>query len=55
MIGNEIFDPCYTVQDKTTIVCGALPDIDKPSGFILKLTNHCQHLMLPKDLLHRHL
>ena len=37
MIGNEIFDPCYTVQDKITIVCGALPDIDKPSGFVLKL------------------
>jgi hypothetical protein len=38
MIGNEIFDPCYTVQDKTTIVCDARPDIKKPSGFILKLT-----------------
>ena len=38
MIGNEIFDPCYTVQDKTTIVCGARPDIKKPLGFILKLT-----------------
>jgi hypothetical protein len=38
MIGNEIFDPCYTLPDKTTIVCGARPDIDKPSGFILKLT-----------------
>ncbi|MEI8172962.1 MAG: hypothetical protein WCH07_05695 [Deltaproteobacteria bacterium] len=38
MIGNEIFDPCYTVQDKTTIVCGARPDIDKPSGFVLDLT-----------------
>jgi len=39
MIGNEIFDPCYTVQDKTTIVCGARPDNKEPSGFILKLTN----------------
>lgn len=38
MIGNEIFDPCYTLQDKTTIVCGARPDIKEPSGFILKLT-----------------
>jgi len=38
MIGNEIFDPCYTVHDRTTIVCGARPDIKKPSGFILKLT-----------------
>ena len=38
MIGNEIFDPCYTVQDKTTIVCDARPDIEKPSGFVLKLT-----------------
>ena len=38
MIGNEIFDPCYAVQDKTTIVCGARPDIDKSSGFVLKLT-----------------
>ena len=37
MIGNEIFDPCYTVQDKATIVCGARPDIKK-SGFIIKLT-----------------
>lgn len=38
MIGNEIFDPCYTAQDKTTIVCDAKPDIKKPSGFVLKLT-----------------
>jgi hypothetical protein len=38
MIENEIFDPCYTVQDKVTIVCSARPDIKKPSGFILKLT-----------------
>ena len=37
MIGNEIFDPCYTAQDKTTIVCDAKPDIEKPSGFVLKL------------------
>ena len=37
IIGNEIFDPCYTAQDKITIVCGARPDIEKPSGFILKL------------------
>lgn len=38
MIGNEIFDPCYTAQDKTTIVCDAKPDIEQPSGFVLKLT-----------------
>ncbi len=38
MIGNEIFDPCYTAQDKTTIVCDSKPDIAKPSGFVLKLT-----------------
>ena len=37
MIGNEIFDPCYTAQDKTTIVCDSKPDIEKPSGFVLKL------------------
>jgi len=37
MIGNEIFDPCYTAQDKATIVCDARPDIKKPSGFVLKL------------------
>jgi len=37
MIGNEIFDPCYTAHDKTTLVCGAKPDIEKPSGFVLKL------------------
>ena len=38
MIGNEIFDPCYTARDKTTIVCGSKPDIEKPTGFVLKLT-----------------
>lgn len=38
MIGNEIFDPCYTARDKTTIVCGSKPDIEKPAGFVLKLT-----------------
>jgi hypothetical protein len=38
MIGSEIFDPCYTLPDKTTIVCGARPDIEQPSGFILRLT-----------------
>ena len=38
MIGNEIFDPCYTTQDKTTIVCDSKPDIEKPTGFVLKLT-----------------
>ena len=38
MIGNEIFDPCYTAKNKTTIVCDAKPDIEKPSGFVLKLT-----------------
>jgi len=38
MIGNEIFDPCYTAQDKTTIVCDAKPDIKKSSGFVLKPT-----------------
>ena len=37
MVGNEIFDPCYALPDKTAIVCGARPDIDKPSGFILQL------------------
>jgi hypothetical protein len=38
MIGNEIFDPCYIAQDKTTIVCDSKPDIEKPTGFVLKLT-----------------
>ncbi len=38
MIGNEIFDPCYAARDKTTIVCGSKPDIEKPTGFVLKLT-----------------
>ena len=38
MIGNEIFDPCYTARDKTTIVCGSSPDVEKPTGFVLKLT-----------------
>lgn len=38
MIGNEIFDPCYTARDGKTIVCDARPDIEKPSGFVLKLT-----------------
>lgn len=49
MIGNEIFDPCYTVQDKTTIVCGSLPDIDKPSGFVLKLTQPLPTPDVPKN------
>jgi len=48
MIGNEIFDPCYAVQDKTTIVCGARPDIDKPSGFVLKLTQPLPTPDVPK-------
>jgi len=38
MIGNEIFDPCYTARDKTTIVCDAQPEIENPTGFVLKLT-----------------
>jgi hypothetical protein len=38
MIDNDIFDPCYTAQDKTTIVCEAKPDIEDPTGFVLKLT-----------------
>jgi len=38
MIGNEIFNSCYTAQDKATIVCGTQPDIEMPSGFVLKLT-----------------
>lgn len=38
MTGNEIFDPCYTARDKTTIVCDARPDINNPSGFVIKLT-----------------
>ncbi len=38
MIGNEIFDPCYAARDKTTIVCGSKPDVEKPTGFVLKLT-----------------
>lgn len=38
MIGNEIFDPCYTAQNKTTIVCDSKPNIKKPTGFVLKLT-----------------
>ena len=38
MIGNEIFDPCYTARDKTTIICDALPEIENPTGFVLKLT-----------------
>jgi hypothetical protein len=38
MIGNAIFDPCYTTRDKTTIVCDSKPDIAKPTGFVLKLT-----------------
>jgi hypothetical protein len=38
MIGNEIFDPCYTARDKTTVVCGSKPDIEKPTGFVLRLT-----------------
>ena len=38
MIGNEIFDPCYTARDKTTLVCDSKPDIEKPTGFVLKLT-----------------
>jgi len=47
MIGNEIFDPCYTAADKATIVCGAQTDIQKPSGFVLKLT---QPLPVPDKL-----
>ncbi len=38
MSGNMIFDPCYTARDKKTIVCDARPDVKKPSGFVLKLT-----------------
>lgn len=46
MSGNMIFDPCYTARDRKTIVCDARPDVKKPSGFVLQLT---QPLPAPED------
>lgn len=50
MIGNEIFDPCYTAHDKTTIICGARPEIKEPSGFVLKLTGPLPEAGVAEDL-----
>ena len=37
MVGNAIHDPCFVVDDKPTVICGANPATGE-TGFVLQLT-----------------
>ncbi len=37
MVGNQIFDPCFVVDEQPTVVCGADPTTGE-TGFVLELT-----------------
>ncbi len=37
MVGNQIYDPCFVVDDEPTVVCGANPTTGE-TGFVLELT-----------------
>ena len=36
-VGNQIYDPCFVVDDAPTVVCGANPATGE-AGFVLELT-----------------
>ncbi len=37
MVGNQIYDPCFVVDEQPTVVCGANPATGE-TGFVLELT-----------------
>jgi len=49
MIGNQIQDPCFTLEEGKSVVCGVDPTANKP-GYKLKLTEPLPAVKLPANL-----
>lgn len=47
-VGNNIYDPCFSLESKKTVICDADP-INKNPGFLLKLTQPLPKLTPSKN------
>ena len=47
-VGNQVFDPCFTLQAGKSVVCGASPTADQPA-FTLTLTQPLPAANVPHD------